>query len=162
MQKMFKQFQLYTLMMFFWIIVTGKTDIGTLIYGTIFSVVIIRMTYHVMFELDDNIIKLPPTWRFIWFGGIVLIAIIMSSIEHVFRIIKNESDYETFEVALDTNNVIIITLIANAITLTPGTITVDTDENVLKVIGFAKGQEDIKSMQAAILGFQKPFLYRRH
>jgi len=119
------------------------------------------MVYHVMFELDDNIIKLPPTWRFIWFGYIVFLAIVKSSVEHIFRIIKNEAEYETFEVTLDTHNVIIITLIANAITLTPGTITLNVNEQTLEVIGFSKGKDNIESMRQDILNFQKPFLYRR-
>lgn len=161
MRKRLKQFQLYILMIFFWIILSGGVDIKVILYGTVFSALIIRMVYHVMFELDDNIIKLPPTWRFIWFGYIVLVAIVKSSIDHIFRIIKNESAYETFEVTLDTNNIVIITLIANAITLTPGTITLNVNEQTLEVIGFSRGKDDIESMKQDILHFQKPFLYRR-
>lgn len=161
MRNRLKQFQLYTLMMFFWIVLNGKADLKVIIYGTIFSVLTIALTYHVMFELDDNIIQLPPTWRFIWFGGIVLISIIQSSFEHILRILKNESDFVTFYVTLDTKNIVIITLIANAITLTPGTITLDVEEATLKVIGFARTEEEINNMKKAIIDYQKPFLYRR-
>ncbi len=161
MRKQLKQFQLYILMIFFWIVLNGNADLKTIISGTIFSVLIIKMTYHVMFELDDNILKLPPIWRFIWFGFIVLISIIKSSIQHVIRIIKNEQDFVTFDVHLETKNVVIITLIANAITMTPGTITLDVKDNVLVVVGFSRSDEDVKEMIDEILSYQKPFLYRR-
>ena len=161
MRNRLKQFQLYVLMMFFWIVLNGKTDLKVIIYGTIFSVLTIALTYHVMFELDDNIIQLPPTWRFIWFGGIVLISIIKSSFEHIIRIIKYENDFVTFDVTLDTKNIVIITLIANAITLTPGTITLDVEDATLKVVGFAKSTEEVEVMKKAIIDYQKPFLYRR-
>ena len=161
MRKMFKQFQLYILMMFFWIVLNGKADLKVIIYGTVFSVLIIKMVYHIMFELDDNIIKLPPAWRFIWFGFIVLIAIIKSSFIHLRRIMFKEIDYRTFDVQLVTKNIVIITLIANAITLTPGTITLDVEGEMLKVIGFARSKSDVEEMQREILNFQKPFIYRR-
>ncbi|MCH4887312.1 hypothetical protein EZV73_07000 [Acidaminobacter sp. JC074] len=161
MKKQLKQFQLYILMIFFWIVLNGNADLATIISGTIFSVVIIKMTYHIMFELDDNILKLPPIWRFIWFGFIVLISIIKSSISHVIRILKNEQDYVTFDVHLDTKNAVIITLIANAITMTPGTITLDVEDNILKIVGFSRSEKDVRDMVNEILSYQKPFLYRR-
>ncbi len=161
MRKQLKQFQLYILMIFFWIVLNGNADLKTIISGTIFSALIIKMTYHVMFELDDNILKLPPIWRFIWFGYIVFISIVKSSIQHVIRIIKNEQDFVTFDVHLETKNIVIITLIANAITMTPGTITLDVKDNVLVVVGFSRSEEDVREMIDEILSYQKPFLYRR-
>lgn len=161
MKRLLKQFQLYILLMIFWMILNGNIDLKNIIYGSIFSVVIIKMTYHIMFELDDDIIKLPPAWRFLWFGGIVFLAIIRASLTHVRRILKNNNAYETFDVELTTNNIVIITLIANAITLTPGTITLNVEDKTLKVVGFSKGPDDIAAMREEIIGYQKPFLYRR-
>ena len=161
MKRLLKQFQLYILLMIFWMILNGSIDLKSIVYGSIFSVLIIKMTYHIMFELDDDIIKLPPAWRFIWFGGIVFVAIIRASITHVIRILKNNNVYETFDVELTTNNIVIITLIANAITLTPGTITLNVEDKTLKVIGFCRSKSDIEAMKEEIIGYQKPFLYRR-
>ncbi|MBI9013329.1 MAG: Na+/H+ antiporter subunit E [Clostridiales bacterium] len=161
MKRLLKQFQLYILLMFFWMILNGNTDLQVLIYGTVFSVLIIKMTYHIMFELDDDILKLPPAWRFVWFGLIVVVSITRSSLQHVVRIMKNESSYTTFEVELTTKNIVIITLIANAITLTPGTITINVSDQTLSVVGFSKCPSDVEEMKAEIIGYQKPFLYRR-
>ena len=161
MKRLLKQFQLYILLMFFWMILNGNTDFKVLVYGTVFSVLIIKMTYHVMFELDDDILKLPPAWRFIWFGLIVVVSIIKASMLHVLRIMKNENSYTTFEVELTTKNIVIITLIANAITLTPGTITINVSDQTLSVVGFSKHPDDVEEMKAEIIGYQKPFLYRR-
>jgi len=161
MKRLLKQFQLYILLMIFWMILNSNIGLKDIIYGTVFSVLIIKMTYHVMFELDDDILKLPPAWRFLWFGGIVFVAVIKASFIHVKRILTNENRCETFEVELTTNNIVIITLIANAITLTPGTITLSVEDQTLKVIGFSKGQENLDAIKDEIIGYQKPFLYRR-
>lgn len=161
MKKSFKQFQLYTLLMFFWIVLNGQIDIKNIIYGTVFSIVIILMTYKVIFELDKDILRLPQTWRFVWFALIVFVEIIKATNKHVIRIIKNEKHFKVFDVNLETNNLVIITLIANAITLTPGTITLDVEDRTLKVLSFVKNDEDIVKIKEEILNFQKPFLYRR-
>lgn len=161
MKKSFKQFQLYILLISFWIILNGQVDLKTILYGTVFSVAIIRMTYKIIFELDEDILRLPQAWRFIWFGFIIFTEIIKSANVHVVRIAKNEKRYEVFDITLDTNNLVIITLIANAITLTPGTITIDVNDRTLKVIGFAKNEKNVEKMKKNILNYQKPFLYRR-
>lgn len=161
MQKTFRQFQLYLLMMFFWIIINGASDIRSILLGTGFSIVIIRMTYHVIFELDDNIVHLPPAWRFLWFGVVVLISIVKASIDNVVRILKNTGENVVFEMTLETHNTVIITLIANAITLTPGTITLDVEDSKLIVLGYALNDHEIELMKKEILSYQKPFIYRR-
>jgi len=147
--------------MFFWIILNGDTGLDVLIFGTVISIAIIFMTNTILFRIDEDILRLPPTWRFIWFGAIVLKSIVMASFQHVYRIQRNESRHTFFEVELTTHNIVIITLIANAITLTPGTITVNVEDRTLEVLGFARNESDIQKMIAEILEFQKPFLYRR-
>lgn len=161
MKKLFKQFQLYSLLMFFWLILSGSYDIKTILYGSLFSVFIIIFTYKIIFELDDDILRLPQMWRFIWFGGIVFVSIMKAANQHMVRIIKGQNAYQVFEVNLDTNNLVIITLIANAITLTPGTITLSVEGRTLKVIGFCEKPDDIQMMIEEIYTYQKPFLYRR-
>lgn len=161
MIKLFKQFQLYTLLMVFWIVLNGQLDIKNFIYGTVFSIVIIRMTYRVIFDLDEDILRLPQAWRFVWFGIIVFIEIFKSANKQILRIIKKDKNFKVFEVELESSNLVIITLIANAITLTPGTITIDVNERILKVIGFANNEADIERLKLDILNYQKPFLYGR-
>ncbi len=161
MNKSFKQFQLFILLISFWIILNNEADLKILIYGSVFCVVITLLFYNVMFEFSEETLRLPPLWRFIWFCSIVFIDIIKSATIHVSRIIKNESRYEVFVVTLETNNLVIITLIANAITLTPGTITMNVEGRSLEIIGFSKNQSDIEEMRKNILTYQKPFLYRR-
>lgn len=157
MNKIIKKIELYLLLMLFWLILNGSLNWLTIFYGSIFSVIIIKLTYHIIFELDDEEFKLPSMWRFIWFVGIVFTFIVKSSLSHIVRIVKNQSDYVTFEVELDTKNNVILTLIANAITLTPGTITLDIVDSTLHVVGFARSQEDIDNMVSEVHEYYKPF-----
>lgn len=156
-----RKIELYILLMVFWIVLNGYDNIQMIVYGAIIAFAIIWMTNAVLFDYDNALLHLPSLWRFGWFGGIVLIAIIKSSWLHVLRIIKNQSAYETFQVRLKTDNIIILTLIANAITMTPGTITIDMEKSVLTVVGFVQSEDDVSELIAEIVGYEKPFTYRR-
>lgn len=159
-----RKIQLYILMMIFWIIINGQIDVKTIVFGTFFSVVIIIFTYKIIFgeeEDDEYEINLPSAWRFIWFGIVIFSEIVIAANYHIKRIMKGEMHYEVFDVYLDTENIVVLTLIANAITLTPGTISLGIYGSKIKVLGFAKDDIDIEIMKKSIQGYQKPFLYRR-
>lgn len=156
-----KKLELFILLLLFWFILNGQVNIRLIIFGSIFSIVIIRMTYEILFVYDDHLTALPSLWHFLWFGVIVFIAIIKSSVSHCFRIIRNDNNYRTFNVKLNSTNVMINTLIANAITLTPGTITLNLEEDCLEVVGFANSDEEIEGLIKDIKKYEKPFYYKR-
>jgi multicomponent Na+:H+ antiporter subunit E len=147
--------------MIFWGVLNGFSSMRVIAYGGVISIVIILLTSDVLFKYDSALSHLPSLWRFFWFGGVVFIAIVKSSMLHLLRIMKNESTYERFYVMLESDNVVIGTLIANAITMTPGTITIDLEKNCLEVVGFAQSQTDVDALIKEIKGFEKPFIYRR-
>lgn len=163
MKYLNRKLQLYVLMMVFWLIINGQFDLKVLFFGSFFSVIIIKYTYHIIFgdEDDEEEFSLPAMWRFAWFGVVILSEIVIAANYHVKRIFKNETRYEVFEVHLDTENIVILTLIANAITLTPGTITLEINGSILKVLGFVKDDIDVEVMIKNIQSYQKPFLFRR-
>lgn len=156
-----KKLELFILLMVFWLVLNGRINSRLIIFGAIFSLIIIRMTYSILFVFDDHLKALPSLWHFLWFGGIVFVAIIKASIDHCIRIIKNESHYKTFEVEMSSQNVMINTLVANAITLTPGTISIGLKDNRITVVGFANNDADVQRLIDEIKNYEKPFFYRR-
>lgn len=156
-----RKVEFFILLMLFWLVLNGYDNMRMIIYGAVFSIGIIWMTSPVLFNHDKALLHLPSLWRFVWFGAIVLIAIVKSSLTHVLRILRNQNTYKTFQVPLSSDNVVIGTLIANAITMTPGTITVDMEDNVLTVVGFVESEDDVTALTNEIMGYEKPFIYRR-
>lgn len=72
-------------------------------------------------------------WLKIIIKYIVLLfpAIYKDAYLHIKRIIKKQSNPHILEITLPTTNPVILTMMANFITLTPGTITVDIKESTL-------------------------------
>lgn len=161
MEKFIRRFKLYSLLMFFWVVLNGTINARILFYGSIICVVIIKMTFNVIFDEDNEALESPSAWRFMWFVGVVLISIIKASFTHVIRIIKNNNDYLKFSIELEVDNSVLLTLIANAITLTPGTITLNIEKTTLHVVGFGSSETDVQSMKEEVLKYQKPFIYNR-
>lgn len=64
----------------------------------------------------------------------LLYEIYLSSFINIVRIIKKDQDLIIVEVELELTTPLPITIIANSITLTPGTMTIDVNENVLLVM----------------------------
>jgi multicomponent Na+:H+ antiporter subunit E len=156
-----KKLELFVLLMVFWLVLNGRINSRLIIFGAIFSILIIRMTYSILFVYDDHLKALPSLWHFLWFGGIVFVSIIKSSINHCIRIFKNENRYKSFEVEMASKNVMINTLIANAITLTPGTISIGLEDNRIQVVGFANNDADVQRHIDEIKNYEKPFYYKR-
>ncbi len=61
-------------------------------------------------------------------------SIYIDAYQHIKRIIKKQSNPHFVEVQLPTNDALILTMMANFITLTPGTITVDIIGNTLLIL----------------------------
>jgi multicomponent Na+:H+ antiporter subunit E len=94
-------------------------------------------------------IKLVNFMQFIFY---VIIDIYKSSITHMMRIIKNKSKPIVIHVKLETDNAFIASLIANAITLTPGTITLEVEKNyMLKVLTIIENEEEIEKIKNDIV-----------
>lgn len=157
MKEKIRKLEIFILLMLFWLILNEGASLRLIAFGCVFSYFIIRITYPILFGRDNSLIRMPHSWRFLWFIGIVGIAIVKSSIVHSIRILKNEAYYKVFTVDLETDNVLILTLISNAITMTPGTITIGLEGQTLEVVGFAKTSEDVEEMKAEIQGYFKPF-----
>jgi multicomponent Na+:H+ antiporter subunit E len=78
---------------------------------------------------------------------IVIFEIFKSTIRHMYRIIFESGETQIIEIELRVKNEIAFLLISNAITLTPGTATIQMIRNqvtILKYIGSEKDDKDLK------------------
>ena len=158
MNKNLKKLLLVVLLIIFWIVLNEEVNKTIMLYGVSFSIIIVYATQKIVFTYEESNIRYINPLSLMLFFSIVLIEICMSAVKHVVRIIKNEGSYKVFKVDLDVENIYIKVLISNAITLTPGTITLGIDNNSLNVLGFVREDESIDEIIKGILKFQAPFL----
>jgi len=99
---------------------------------------------------ENGHIKLPNPWSLVHFMTHMIYEIYIASFIHIIRIIKMDHNPVLIKLKLDVENPLIITLIANSITMTPGTITVDADGNELTVLTIRDDPEDIEKLKKTV------------
>ena len=123
---------MFFLLLFFWSIIDGKLTVESIILGSSASILIIYLNKDILFTSSDGG---PVTIRFLWHFtaliAILIVEIVKSNI-NVAKIVLNpkmpiEPSFIRVPVRFkkDFNKV----LYGNVVTLTPGTLTVDIDED---------------------------------
>jgi len=85
--------------------------------------------------------------------------IYLSSFSYLKRIIKKDCQPFITEVQLEVDDPLIVAIISNSITLTPGTITVNAERNKLTVLSLKDCRSDQETVRREIReNFEKYFL----
>lgn len=156
---MLSKLLLFISLLIFWFVLNGKFDVRQLFSALLCSGFTVYLTGEVFSRSGSKPVKLPHGWRIIWFLGIVLREIFKAAYTHILRILSGEDKAKIFRIHLDVTDEFSVAMIANAITLTPGTITLSMDGNKLIVVGYAKNKDEVKAIKKIVLKeFQKPFL----
>ncbi|MBN2794805.1 MAG: Na+/H+ antiporter subunit E [Clostridia bacterium] len=154
---MIKRFVLMVSLLVFWFILYGEWSLKLLIYGLLISLSILFLTEKVVFKQTHLFTDIKIVLRFIWFFGVVVHGIIKASFLHLLKIIKNKSYYDVLVYKLSQKDDLINTLIANAITLTPGTVTISLEEDLITVACMIEEKKDLESIRKEISQYEMPF-----
>lgn len=132
---------LFLLLLSFWFILCGRIDIRQVITGT-FTCLCTILLYEWILK-HAGIKDFPPFPKVKWvrFFFRMILFIGESAWHHFSRIISGNEDITFIHVTLDVSHPISRILIANAITLAPGTVSVDMDKDILKVLCFQPKSE---------------------
>jgi multicomponent Na+:H+ antiporter subunit E len=165
MRKTETFFGVWFLSMVFWLLFTWSLDLQEILFGVFLTLVVTFFTYDLW--LDTKLLNIlnPLNWPTIVVYFVVLIReIIKANVDLALRtlnpklpiypgIVEIDADFPSDEA---------YTLIANSITLTPGTITVDIDKDKKKMYihWIHVETEDPKEGAKAIYGFAEPFARR--
>jgi len=134
MKRISKNYKLFAILMIFWILIDLNLKPLNLIAGLIVCFFVTKLSYGILYNDKSFKFKsLKLTTLFKYFFNLML-EIYKSSFSYMFRIIKKDCEPFITEVELEVDDPLIITIISNSITLTPGTITVDVDKNKLTVL----------------------------
>jgi multicomponent Na+:H+ antiporter subunit E len=149
--KIFEDKKLILGLAIFWFLLTGEFTVYNITIGFTIIFFIVYVS-DVILEDNNQMPERIKLFNFIKFIVYVIIDIYKSSIIHMMRIIKNKSKPIVIDVQLETDNAFIASLIANAITLTPGTITLEVEKNyMLKVLTIIENEEEIEKIKNDIV-----------
>lgn len=159
------KFGLIALMTLAWLGFSGSVTLRGIAAGFAVSLMISTLVRSLYREPYRIRVDLVFAGCFLVYLRNVLVNIFRSAAAVVPVVLRRSDRPIQFRVHLSTDDPLIVTLISNAITLTPGTITLDAgDDNVLTVISLVDDGQNGRLLEAEILrNFSYPFhkvLYR--
>ncbi|MCY6369144.1 Na+/H+ antiporter subunit E [Clostridium ganghwense] len=159
MIKFKPQYETFAILLLFWFLFTLDFSLWNSIVGTIISVIITRFSFGIVYDDSDFIVRIPNVFILIRYSFRLIYEIYRASFLQIIRILKKDNDSVIVKVELDITDPFLITIIANSITLTPGTITVDAVDNILYVLYIKDDGKDGEKLKKDIKNrFEKYFI----
>lgn len=134
----------------FWLLLTGRFGLRMAVTGILS--VLITLSFFRRFLKYFNLEPIAATgfFRIIRFAVRVMQDIFVSAWAHMKRVVHGSPSPELFTLTLTLEEPMLIALIANAITLTPGSMTVEVNGTELTVLAFVDGEEEVEAFRSQI------------
>lgn len=156
MQDIKGSLKLILYLFFLWVLLTLEFSLVNMLIGMMVSLGITLVSYQVIEISNLSIIRAYDLFKF--FVRLIY-EIYKSSFIHIIRILKKDENPVIIQIELSVKNPYIITMISNAITLTPGTITVDVQGNNLYVLAIKGDDKNHQALKEEIKRkFETPFI----
>ncbi|AHM57348.1 hypothetical protein EAL2_c20670 [Peptoclostridium acidaminophilum DSM 3953] len=131
--------------------------------GLMLSIAVSYFSARVLYDpAGDSIeeVRIPGPLRLVSYLLFLLLSIYRASFRYMLHIIRNDEEPAALRIRLHTSNPFVVSLIANSITLTPGTITLSSKGDELTVLCI-KGDRDYESLRSDIIeGFERQLTRR--
>ncbi len=134
MRKLFIPYKLFTILLSFWLLLTLNFSFFNIIIGLIICSLVIFVSKGILYDTEDYLFRKMSIITMLKYLGNLLLEIYKSSFSYIVRIIKKDCEPFVVEVELDVTDLLIISIISNSITLTPGTLTIDVQNNKLTIL----------------------------
>lgn len=146
------RYKLFLVLLIFWFLLGLNFRIETIITGVIVCVVITLFSHHVLYDENGYIyhgIKLRVA---LWYVVRLLVEIYKAGFTYIAHLLFAHYEPVVFTVRLDVDDPVLLGIIANSITLTPGTISieVDTKNYLITVMTIAKRGTPIQELEQPI------------
>jgi multicomponent Na+:H+ antiporter subunit E len=145
--RLIERWPFLLLMFSLWMLFHLNIEFVTVISGVVVSVFMTWFASYVLYDEQGFRLKTFSLWMLIKYIRILLFEITFSSISYVKTVLKGNAIPIVFTMSVDVDDPIKVALIANSITLTPGTVSIDVngkDITVLAIITPGTTVDDVK------------------
>ncbi len=146
------RYKLFLVLLVFWFLLALNFRIETIIAGIFICGVVTAASYNVLYD-DKGYMYHSIKMRTIIVYVIFLFAeIFKSAVLYVYNLVAHSYEPVVFDVKVDLDDAVLLGIIANSITLTPGTITIDSDSRThrITVLTLAKPGTTAEELEANV------------
>ena len=132
---------MFVFLFLFWLVLAGRTEVKFIVYGVLTAAVTTWVTYPLLLVPNKTgdkkyfILGFSP-FKFIYYVGWLMWQLVLANIDVLLATTSQELQINPrlLKFRFRADNPVTKVLLANSITLTPGTVTLDVDENDVFVI----------------------------
>ncbi|MFA7417007.1 MAG: Na+/H+ antiporter subunit E [Acholeplasma sp.] len=150
MQFILKTYKLFLVILAFWFLINWNLRIETIIFGLIAALIVTIASKDVLYNDKGFIYKGIKLHRLLVYMFFLLVEIFKSTFIYISAVISGKYEPVLLKIKLDLDDAVQIGIIANSITLTPGTISVDVVGSTILVITLAKPGTNPKDLEKPI------------
>ncbi len=134
MINILSKLKFYIVLIIFWFLLTLNFTPLNIFFGLIICIFVTNISYGILYDKNGFKFKGLNVINIVKYFFNLLFEIYKSSFTYIPRIIKKDCEPFIVDIELEVTDPLIISIISNSITLTPGTITVSTNGNKLKIV----------------------------
>lgn len=131
----------------FWLALCEEYTPRLVISGLVASVVSYQIYRWLLNHAETEPVERIPLMKVAHYIVVLMVEIWIATWHQIQRVISGNSETEVFSIPLEIDNDLAKALIANAVTLTPGTTTIELKSGYLTILGYkgqTGGQEGVK------------------
>ena len=136
--RLLKRWHFLVVMLALWLLYNYQFDVYTISFGILISLCMTWFTSFVVYDQMQYKTHMIRPWKLLVYLLVLFKEIFLSAWQYMGMIVHRNYTILVFDLTLSIDDPIKIALIANSITLTPGTVSVDVNDHVITVLAVVK------------------------
>ncbi len=133
-----KRYKLFLFMLAFWLLLNFNLQLDTMIFGLVIASVVTVLAFPVLYNEQGFRYRGIYLHRLVLYFFVLFFEIFKSACTYTINLISRKYEPVLFKIDLDVTDPIQVGIVANSITLTPGTISVEIVDHSIYVLTLAK------------------------
>lgn len=129
--------KLFLIMFILWLLFSLSFDLQTIITGMVISFFVAWFTHDILHDKKGSHFKGIPFYRLIVYFFVLFVEIFKAAFIYSINLFKRNYEPVVFKLNLEKLDPVKVAIVANSITLTPGTISVEMVDQVIYVMVLA-------------------------
>jgi len=121
------RYKLFLVLLVFWFLLMWEISLQSVLAGLFICGVVTMMTHNVLYDDKGYVYHSVKIRTIVVYVVFLFVEIYKASFVYVYNLLAHHYEPVVFDIELDVEDAVLIGIISNSITLTPGTITIDTD-----------------------------------
>ncbi|MFU8792737.1 MAG: Na+/H+ antiporter subunit E [Acholeplasmataceae bacterium] len=157
------RYKLFLFILLFWFLLNLNFHIETIIFGVLIAAAVTLLAFPVLHDEKGFRYHNVKLTHMIFYVFFLFIEIFKSAFIYIWNLMSRKFEPVVFKIELDVVDPVLVGIVANSITLTPGTITVDIVDHTIYVLTLAKPGTSQEILERPIREkFEKYLIQKEH